>query len=140
MKVIIDANRVIASMIKEGTTREILFDSMFEFSAPDNIMSEIRKHEKRVTEAAQLTKEEFEVLLILIFENIKIIPKADYQAFMEENKSKIKDPEDLPYIAVCLATGSEGIWTHDPHFKEQKIVETFTNIDMLRKAGKVKAD
>ncbi len=140
MRIVIDANRVLASMIKKGTTREILFDPLFEFFAPDNIISEIRKHEKRVTKAAQLTNEEFEVLLLLIFENISIIPQTKYLDLIAKIKHSIKDPKDIPYIAACLATDSEGIWTHDPHFKEQEKVEILTNIDMLRKVGKAKSD
>jgi len=33
MKIVIDSNRVIAALIKESTTREILFDKNFEFIA-----------------------------------------------------------------------------------------------------------
>ena len=46
MKIVIDSNRVIASLIKEGTTREILFDKKFEFFAPEFIKSEIDKYKE----------------------------------------------------------------------------------------------
>ena len=48
MKIIIDCNRVIGALIKESTTREILFDRNFEFFAPEYIKSEIEKYRKEI--------------------------------------------------------------------------------------------
>ena len=132
MKIVIDSNRVLAAMIKESTTREILFDKTFEFIAPEYIESEIRKYKDRVINAANITEDEFEILLALIFENITIVPENGYVGMIEKLKGKIKDPKDLAYIATCIATNAEGIWTHDPHFKDQKEVKVFTNIYMLK--------
>ena len=43
MKIVIDSNRVIAALIKESTTRELLFNENFEFYAPDLTITEITK-------------------------------------------------------------------------------------------------
>ncbi len=139
MRIVIDSNRVLAAMIKESTTREIIFDSFFEFVAPDFLLSEAWKHEERVIKAAEMTKDEFEILLALIFEHITILPKAEYSEFIEGLQEEITDTKDVPYIAACLTSKTEGIWTHDPHFKEQQKVKVFTNIDMLRMSGKAKS-
>lgn len=40
MRIVIDANRILAAMIKESTTREIVFNRFFEFIAPDFVLSE----------------------------------------------------------------------------------------------------
>ena len=37
MKIIIDSNRVIAALMKNSTTREILFNKNFEFFAPEYV-------------------------------------------------------------------------------------------------------
>src|SRR3989344_9662725 len=132
MKIVIDSNRAIAALIKDSTTREVLFDEYFEFFAPDYIMTEIHKHENHIVKVAEITKEEFETLISLIFEPIKLIPQTEYNEFLEKYKSVIQDEKDVPYIAVCFACNAEGVWTHDPHFLEQKIIKVFTNIDMLR--------
>ena len=47
----------------------------------------------------------------------------------------LEDKRDLPYLAVCLAVQSEGIWTHDTDFLKQKKVKVFTNKDMLKFVG-----
>ena len=59
---------------------------------------------------------------------------------MKECKNDISDAGDILHLAACLATKAEGIWAHDPHFKEQHKVKVFTNIDMLMMSGKAKSD
>ena len=55
MKIVIDANRIIAALIKEGTTREILFKKGFEFIAPDCIKGELQKYREEIKEKAKIT-------------------------------------------------------------------------------------
>jgi len=68
----------------------------------------------------------------LILEVVTLIPKIEYNKFVDKFKSEISDPKDVPYIACCVATNSEGVWSHDPHMKEQDKVKVFTNIDLLK--------
>ena len=131
MKIVIDSNRVIASLIKEGTTREILFDKKFEFFAPEFIKSEIDKYKEDILNKSGLINEEFEVLLSLIFEYIKIIPELEYKYLLDDINLDIEDINDILYLAVCLFIYANGLWTHDSHFKEQNKCKVFTNIDML---------
>jgi len=140
MKIVVDSNRVIAALIKEGTTREILFDKKFEFIAPDFIRTEIDKYKKSIIEKTKINKEELDILLSLIFENIIVMSEPEYNTFIENVKDKISDPKDISYLAVSYECKAEGIWSHDPHFKEQKKVKIFTNIDMLKISGKAKSD
>ncbi|MDP4039133.1 MAG: PIN domain-containing protein [Candidatus Pacearchaeota archaeon] len=140
MKIVVDSNRVIAALIKESTTREILFGKDFEFVAPDFIMNEVRKYQEEIITKSGVSEEEFDVLLSLIFENIEIISEEEYKEFLEKLKDEIKDEKDVPYIAVSVVSKADGIWTHDPHFKEQEKIKIFSNIDMLRISGKAKED
>jgi len=136
MKVVIDTNRIIAALVKKGITRNILFDEKFEFTTPDYTISEIHEHEGELKAKTKLSHEEFEVLLNLLFEHIKIIPEPDYKDFIKDCKDDINDPDDIPILACAIATNADGIWAHDPHFKEQNKVKVFTNIDMLEMGGK----
>ena len=138
MKIVIDSNRVIAAMMKGSTTREILFDQPFEFIAPDYLISEVSKYEDHIIKSIDVSKREFEILLAIIFEHITIIPESEYKDFIDKLKDGIKDPKDLPYLAACIATKAYGIWSHDPHFKEQEKIKVLTNIDMLKLSGKTK--
>ena len=119
MKVVIDGNRVIAALIKESTTREIILDSIFEFIAPEFILIEVKKYRDEIIKKAKITEEEFEILLGIIFENIKIIPKEDYENFIFKIEKEINDKKDLPYIAVAVYSNAYGIWSHDTDFLKQ---------------------
>ncbi len=140
MKILVDTNRIIAALVKAGTTRDILFDENFEFVTPDFTISEIREHEDELLKKTKLTKQEFEILLALIFEYVTIIPFSEYENFIDECKNDISDPDDIPFLAACLASNAYGIWAHDPHFLEQHKAKVFTNIDLLRFSGKAKSD
>ena len=132
MKVVIDSNRVIAALVKDSTTRGILFDKNFDFVAPDYIKIEINKYKSEIMEKAGITENEFDILLSLVFENITIIPRDEYDKFVAKFKNEIKDPKDIAYIAASAVTKAEGVWTHDPHFIDQKKIKVFTNIDLLK--------
>lgn len=138
MKIVIDSNRVIAAMIKESTTREIIFDKTFEFIAPDYLISEVTKHQEHIIKSIGVSKREFEILIALIFEYITVIPESEYKEFIDKLKDEIKDVKDLPYLAACLTTKAYGVWTHDLQFNEQEKVKVLTNIDMLKLSGKAK--
>ncbi|MEK6927032.1 MAG: PIN domain-containing protein [Nanoarchaeota archaeon] len=131
MKIVIDCNRVIASLIKDSTTREILFSNLFEFYSPDFLREELFKYKEEITEKAKLNENSFEILINLFFEHIKIIPEQEYSNFLETFNNSNLDPKDIPYLAVALFTNSKGIWTHDSHFLNQNKVKILTNIDML---------
>ncbi len=131
MKVVVDSNRVIAALIKESTTREILLNKNFELIAPAYIKTEISKYSNEIISKVEITKSDFEELLSIIFDQIKIVPPLNYEKFIEVLDKTIVDEKDVPYLAVCLSEKALGIWTHDLHFKDQKIVEIFTNMDML---------
>jgi len=131
MKIVIDSNRVIASLLKEGTTREILYSRDIEFIAPEFVKEEIGKHKDDLIKKAGISIENFDILLSLLFERITLISQNEYAKHLNKLKIDIADTKDIPYLACCLATKSEGIWSHDPHFLEQKKVRIFTNKDLL---------
>lgn len=132
MKIVADTNRIIAALVKDSTTRSILLNKSFTFVTPDYTISEIHEHKEELKADANLSDDEFDILLALVFENIEIIPKSDYGAYLDECKNDISDIDDIPVLAVAIAAKAEAIWAHDPHFKEQKKVKVFTNIDMLK--------
>jgi predicted nucleic acid-binding protein len=140
MKVIIDANRIVAALVKHGTTRSILFDEDFEFLAPDHSLAEINDHKEELQRKTKLTAEEFDILISIISERITIIPESEYAGFFQICRQDVRDADDVPYLAACLASKAQGIWSHDPHFSTQNRVRVFTNIDMLNFSRKAIPD
>ncbi len=131
MKIVVDSNRIIASLLKDSTTREILYNDEFEFFAPEFVMEEIAKYRTEFINKGKITEDEFEALLPLLFERVALIPQGEYAKQLKKLEKAISDPKDIPYIACCLSTKSDGIWTHDPHFLEQNEIKVFTNKDLL---------
>lgn len=140
MKILVDANRIVAALVKQSTTRDILFDEAFEFVSPDHTISEIEEHRDEFQQKTKLMKEEFDILLTLLFERITFLPKSAYVVFIDDCKEAIEDIDDVPYLAACLASNALGIWSHDPDILKQKKVSAFTNIDMLKLSKSAKSD
>ncbi|HLD87498.1 MAG TPA: PIN domain-containing protein [Candidatus Nanoarchaeia archaeon] len=136
MKIVIDSNRLIAALLKDSTTREILFSRNFEFIAPEFIREELVKHRQYLMQKIKTQEDHYVALLSLLFERVNMIPKKEYESYFTELRSEIPDFKDVPYLACCLARKAQGIWTHDPHFLEQKKSKIYTNkelLDILRK-------
>jgi predicted nucleic acid-binding protein len=132
MKIIIDTNRIIASMIKDGVSRTIIMNQNFEFYAPEHTFSEIYKYEKEITRKAKITHEEFGMILSIIFERIRILPKEEYKDYLTQSKNLITDIGDVPFIAACLALKADGIWSDDTDFLKQKKVRVYATSDMIK--------
>jgi len=133
MKIIVDTNRIIAALIKDSTSRKILFNENFEFVSPDYVFTEIAKHEEEIIKKARITYQEFEILLSIILERIEIVPKEEYESYIEKALKLIKDIDDVSFIAAGLALKADGIWSDDPHFLEQDEIKIFTTKEMVDK-------
>jgi predicted nucleic acid-binding protein len=125
MKLVIDTNRIIASLIKNSLSRRIINHPFLEFITPDYTLQELSEYEEMIRKKTKLTKEEFNLLFSLLFEKIEIIPKEEYKDFIDEAKTLIDDIDDIPFIALSLAIKVDGIWTDDAHFKTQKQFTVF---------------
>jgi len=119
MTIVVDTNRIIAALLKDSTTRAILFDDNFEFLTPDYTITEINEHKEQLKSYAALSDEEFDLLLALIFEHVALVPQSEYEGFAEGCKNDISDPDDVPILALAIATKADGIWAHDPHVKNR---------------------
>ncbi|MBI3413193.1 MAG: hypothetical protein HY051_03880 [Candidatus Aenigmarchaeota archaeon] len=133
MKIVIDANMVIAALVKGSAARKIIINGKFEFVSPDFVIDEIRKYENEICEKAGLNREEFELLMALIFEKITIIAADEYKAHME-NAGKLmrEDVKDVPYVACYLALKCDGIWTNDPDYRGKESIKIFSTAELLK--------
>jgi len=132
MRLVIDTNMIIAALIKDSKAREIIMNKDIEFISPDFVIEETYKYEDYICEKSGLTKEEFELLLSLIFEKIKIIPVSEYETFMEEAKRIMKDMKDVPYLACALSLKCDGIWTNDKDFNKQNKIKIWYTEDLIK--------
>jgi predicted nucleic acid-binding protein len=129
MKLIIDTNRIIASLIKDSLSRQIIKSPLIEFITPDHTLQELTNYETVIRKKAHLTHEKFDLLLALLFEQITIIPKEEYQKFLKTAQTLIDDIDDVPFVALALAIKVDGIWTDDEDFQTNKHFIVFRTKD-----------
>jgi predicted nucleic acid-binding protein len=125
MRLVIDTSSIISALIKNGISRRIIFSPTIQFITPDHTLHEISKYKELICKKAKITLNEFDIIFNLLFEKITIIPKEEYKEFMTSAKTRINDMEDVPFIALFLASKADGIWSDDTHFKTRKEITVY---------------
>jgi predicted nucleic acid-binding protein len=134
MKLVIDANIAIAAIVRDSTTRRILFHPLLELHSPAYLNEEIQEHWERLRELADLGKLAFKEVVKTILGHIMIHNMEDYQEELAAAFRKMRsiDEADTPYLALACAIDADGIWSNDKHFHEQHEVVVFSTQDLLK--------
>lgn len=132
MNIVIDTNILIASILKDSIVRKILLSENISFFIPEHGLGEINKYKDEIIAKAELSSEDFEILLAILLENVEILPQDIIQPKMDEAKKIMGfiDSKDTPFIAAALALFAEGIWTFDNDFNRQKEVKIFSTKEL----------
>mgnify|MGYP005837464173 CR=1 FL=1 len=125
MRLVIDTSSIISALIKNGISRRIIVSPLIQFITPDHSLKEISKYKELICKKAKIRSNEFDIILNLLFEKIAIIPKEEYEEFFNAAKTFIDDINDVPFIALCLASKADGIWSDDTHFKTKKEISIY---------------
>lgn len=133
MKIVIDVNILISALLKDSKTRSIIKNSGLDFYFPEIAFYKIVKYKDYMIEKAQITEEDFILLLAKLFSHIKLVSRKE----MLEQKVKAKelmktiDEEDYPFVAAALSLGNDGvIWSEDKHFEKQNLVKSIKTISL----------
>ena len=133
MKLVIDSNIIIAALLRNSTSRNIILNSDFQFLAPDFTLTELKKYEELIMRKGNLTKQQLNVVFNHLFNKIHIQPISEYEELISKAHSMISDSKDVPFLALALAKSVDGIWTEDKHFKEQKEILIFSTKDLIER-------
>jgi predicted nucleic acid-binding protein len=133
MRLVIDTNIIIFSLISNSTRRYILMNSNIEFIAPEYTFTEILKHADIIKKKSKLTKEDLQYVMDMLFSRISIHPKDEYSDCYVHAKDIMKyiDPDDAPFLALAMKTKVDGIWSEDKGFQEQNHVKVYTTKQLL---------
>ena len=120
MKFILDTNVLISGLIKESTTRKILFNDHFNFYVPEWVIVEVSKYSPENSQKAELTQIELQNLFNLILEHLTVVPLVTYQKKLKKANEIMAfiDEKDAQFIALALSIKNNGIWSNDKHFKK----------------------
>ncbi len=133
MILVVDTNRIIAGLLRDSVTREILLHPDLVFLAPDFILMEIRKHRNLILSKSGLSEDAFEDILDTLFSKISIIPRSEFESHLEDAYGLIGhiDPDDVAFIALSLGSENGGIWTDDRDFEKQYSIRVWKTRDLI---------
>lgn len=130
MKIVVDANVVIAALVRSSITREVLLHPYIDYYSPNFLFSEIKEHEQEISAKAGRG---YESAMELISKKIMVMPDYFYENDMQAARKIIGgiDKDDVPYIALALSLSADGIWSYDADFRRQHDVGVFSTSDLL---------
>ena len=133
MKLIIDSNRIISALIKDGLTREIITSNKIQFYTLNYVLDEIMKYKKYIVKKAKINDNQIDYLFNLLMENIIIISDKKINQYMGKAINVMKDIDinDSPILACALAIENDGIWTEDRDFDKQNKIKIWKTSDLI---------
>ena len=133
MNFILDTNILFSALIKDSTSREILFSPKFKFYLPEYSLTELKKYYTEISKKSNLKESEINDLLKRILKKSVIVPFNKYKQKLEKAMKIIGsiDEKDSPFISTALCIKNEGIWTNDKHFLKQNEIKIFSTLDMI---------
>jgi predicted nucleic acid-binding protein len=133
MRLVVDTNRLISAAIKSGSTRKIILYAEHEFVTCEYAVTELKKHKALIAGKAGMREEDVGDLLDIILGETKILQEKAVKRRMKAALDALgdTDPSDAPFLAAALAVDADAIWSHDRHFRKQKLAKVVTNKDLL---------
>jgi len=131
MILVIDTNIVIAAIIKPSVTQSLILKEELELYSPEFLKDEIEKHRSAILKKTGYTKEEFEIIISIVYSNITIIPGKEYKHLKKEILSFAPDEKDWPFLALAKHLGA-GLWSNDSELKNQNETRVITTGDLIQ--------
>jgi predicted nucleic acid-binding protein len=133
VKLVIDANILLAALIKKATTRDLLLKEELQLYAPDVLIEEFFDNTYLIAKKTNTRQEELAELLqeLLTLSHVTVIPKKGFISFVKKAKSICPDKDDVPYFAIALYLRCP-IWSNDKRLKEQTEIKIYTTKEVLK--------
>lgn len=138
MELIVDANILLAALLKEAVTRELLLDSRLKLYAPEHLISEtlsLLKRNAKIQRRIGLSPKALEEVFYFITQEIETYPRKTYASSLSEAYKIAPHNEDAPYLALALALNIP-IWSNDKGIHTQNKVKVYTTKMLLIALGK----
>jgi predicted nucleic acid-binding protein len=113
LRVVVDTNKIIAVLLREGRVRRLLFHPGLEILLPEYVLDEIEEHREEITR--RVPREALDLLLAKLSRRARVVRVKDVDKETTEHARRIAeefDPDDYPFIAVSIEYNAP-IWTND---------------------------
>ena len=130
MRLVIDANPLIAGFLRDSTSRKIIFSNEIILFSPDWLRDEFDRNETELMKRFP-TPEKFSETKSALCRFVNIIPSTEYSSCLKEALSLVKHDKDAPYFALALYLGIP-IWSEEKSFKLQSKVMIYSTSELIR--------
>ena len=133
MDIVVDANILIAALIKNGLTRELLINTNLSLCTPSFVLEEIFNHIKIISTKAKITQKDLHFVLEKIIQetHITLVKKEDITSFITQAEKISLDPDDIQYFATALKFNC-AIWSNDKAMKNQTSIKIYSTTDIIQ--------
>ena len=133
MRLVVDANILVAALLKDSTTRELLLEDDLELFAPEGLLAELKNllKNQKVRKRLPLSDNALSELSEAIFSEITFFPEESFLSFIKDSAELVSHIEDAPYIALAL-TLKIPLWSNDAALKEQTKVKVLTTPELIK--------
>ena len=133
MHLVVDANILVAALLKDATTREILLKENIDFFAPECLSLEVKELLKnpRIRRRIKLKDKDLYDLTFAILSRIEFFPEKGFIAFIKHSIPLVTHVDDAPYLALSIALKIP-IWSNDSAFKKQSLVKAYTTSELVK--------
>lgn len=134
LELIVDANVLLAGLLRKSTTRELLLDTRFLFYAPEHLLLETKNHlikSDRFRRRVQLSQPKLIALFRSLTARITVMDETNYSSFIGRALSIAPHEEDAPYLALALYLDI-ALWSNDAGMTQQKKVQVITTKDLVK--------
>ena len=145
LKGVVDTNKVIAALLREGRVRRVLLHPGLELLLPGYVLEEIKEHREEIVQ--KVPEEALDLLLEKLYRKIRVVSVKEVSERTLQQALKIAggfDPDDYPFIAVSLGFDAP-IWTNDKNLikhglesKEYTAIDTWAVENLLEGKNLVK--
>ncbi len=135
MRLVVDTNIIVAGLIKDAITRQLLIHPDLELYTPEFTLMEIKKHKTLLLNKSKLGKEDFSILFEETISRIIVVSIEDFKGYISKANDILEqvDIHDIPFLALALSFDNDGIWSHDRDFEKQNSVKVWKTKDLVEK-------
>ncbi len=133
MRLVVDANILVAALLKDSTTRELLLEEDLELFAPESLLTEIKNllRNTKVRSRLPLSDNALFELTEAIFSRIIFFPEKSFLSFIKDSAKTAPHIEDAPYLALARALKIP-LWSNDAALKEQSEAKVLTTPELIK--------
>jgi predicted nucleic acid-binding protein len=137
VKYVVDANRVVRALIRDGRTRREFILTDAELFAPLYLKEELQRHKAEILKRAPVSPDELDAALAVLEARIKWVAEGDIEPYLEAAHDAVAkiDPKDARYVACALAVKADALWTFDKKLRKQSLVPTIPHLPVPSPAG-----